>query len=213
MDAKTFQRVSFISSGISTDVIHQTYSRAAQQRSTQYTLSLSLPPGDLILSAVTRSQADSGEVAVGESKYSFWVRQVPNLINNTAISHGADLSWHSVIGATDYQIYLRKNPDPQWFLMNTTQDLSYQLNDLYSSPHEIKIKALYQHRPQWIAALNTDYVDAKSEVTPLNISPMAVHDSVSVSEGSSSLINVLANDNDPDAGIKYLDPTLVEPHP
>ena len=191
--------MSFNASGVTTMIMKDaSRQRSATQSSIHSSLSISLPLGHHILLAQIKSTADSGEVAVGEAKYRFWVRQVPNLRFNTPVTHGLDLSWYAVQGAKNYHVYLKKPSDSQALIYAQTYETAYQIEDLYTAPHRVYLRAIYNNRPQWTFNYDDRFDDPLDTATPLNNLPIATSDTAVTSEDTSVLIDVLANDSDLD---------------
>jgi len=198
LDSQTQQPVSFKAYGVTTQVMQRSYSSFTSTSSVTYALSLALPLGEYILSVGSHSQAPSGEIAQGEVRHRLWVRQVPNLLQNTPIVHGLDLIWNEVSDAKLYQVFLRKESDSSATLILETTAFDFEIHDLYTSDHVVRVYAEYDQRPDWLPTGRVNYLDSKAQALPLNITPQVTADSVDLSEDSSLLIDVLLNDFDAD---------------
>jgi GH35 family endo-1,4-beta-xylanase/DNA/RNA endonuclease G (NUC1) len=198
LDPQTQQPVSFHAYGVTTAVMERSYSSSTSTSSVTYALNLALPLGEYILSVGSHSLAASGEIAQGEVRHRLWVRQVPNLLQNIPIVHGLDLMWNEVADAKLYQVFLRKESDSAAALILETTAFDFEIHDLYTSTHVVRVYAEYDHRPDWLPAGRVNYLDSKAQALPLNTAPQVTADNVVLSEDTSLLIDVLRNDFDTD---------------
>ena len=81
---------------------------------------------------------NSGDILQAESKHRVWVRQVPNLISNTPVDRGLNLSWNSVKNANYYTVFYKQNGSANFTKVSTTAETNYTISDLFSLDHVVK---------------------------------------------------------------------------